>query len=52
MTDERAAFRSEAGMKALAKAFLSFGLVVAGLVGLFLKIEYSGWVVFIGLLLA
>ena len=28
----------------------AFGLVVAGMVGLYFKVEYSGWVLAVGLL--
>jgi hypothetical protein len=32
------------------KTILAIGLCVIGMVGLYLKIEYSGWVLFFGLM--
>lgn len=34
----------------MSKAIVALGLVVAGMVGLHLGIEYAGWVLFVGLL--
>ncbi len=39
-------------MKNAAKAVTACTLVIAGLVGLYFKVEYSGWVIFVGALVA
>lgn len=39
-------------MKMIAQAILAVGLVGFGLTGLFFNVEYSGWVLFVGLLVA
>ncbi len=36
----------------MSKRFLAAGLVVAGMFGLMAGVEYSGWVLFIGLFIA
>lgn len=39
-------------MKSIGRAILSLGLVAAGMIGLYFKIEYSGWVLGAGLMVA
>lgn len=39
-------------MKIIAKAILAVSLVALGMVGLYFKVEYSGWVLAVGLLVA
>lgn len=39
-------------MKATVQAALSVALILIGMVGLYFKVEYSGWVLFVGLLAA
>ena len=39
-------------MKHIAKAVVAVGLVVLGMAGLHFKIEYSGYVLFVGLMVA
>ncbi len=39
-------------MKHIAKAVVAVGLVSLGMAGLHFKIEYSGWVLFVGLVYA
>lgn len=39
-------------MKHIAKAITAVTLTVVGMVGLYFKVEYSGWVLFLGLMIA
>lgn len=39
-------------MRVTVQAALSVALVLIGMVGLYFRVEYSGWVLFVGLLAA
>ena len=39
-------------MKSIAQAIVVVGLALVGVTGLYFKVEYSGWVLFIGLVAA